>query len=34
VVEALGGQIGVRDNTPTGSEFWFTLPATIAPADG
>jgi signal transduction histidine kinase len=27
VVEALGGQIGVRDNVPTGSEFWFTLPA-------
>jgi K+-sensing histidine kinase KdpD len=27
VVEALGGEIGVRDNIPTGSEFWFTLPA-------
>lgn len=27
VVEALGGEIGMQDNEPTGSVFWFTLPA-------
>lgn len=28
VVKAHGGEIGMRPNAPSGSEFWFTLPAT------
>ena len=27
IIEAHDGRIGVRDNTPEGAVFWFTLPA-------
>ena len=32
IVEAHGGQIGVRDNNPHGTVFWFTLPASDTPS--